>query len=68
MINVNGNLINEEKILQVKPYTITKEVGWNCDKVYISNLEITYANGIVSNIKATLKQYEKALKGGNNEE
>lgn len=63
MININGNLINEEKVLQVKPYQIRHWPPYTREPTYTQHLEITYENGIVSNINATLEQYDKALKG-----
>ena len=62
MINVNGNLINEQKVLQVKPYRIKHWPPYTKEPTYTQHLEITYENGIVSNIDATLEDYNKALK------
>lgn len=62
MIQVNGNLINETKVLQVRPYKNKHWPPYTSAPTYTNHLEITYENGIISNIDATLKEYNLALK------
>jgi hypothetical protein len=67
MITVNGNIVNEEKILQVKPYKVKDYFDYTSGWKYQEMLEITYETGIVSNIEASMEHYLEALKESESE-
>jgi len=67
MINVKGNLINEKKVLSVKPYKVKDRFDNRTGWVYKTLLEITFIGGIITNIEAKLGQYNNAVKEANND-